>query len=416
MLDTRPEESEARSWFYVVTWSLIIFVTVPFARAIQAYVSTTWGRDYFIYGVFLAITAFLLYSFRTLKIRRQHATLGGYLWLLGITAIFVIYTIHLRSIPEEAMHFVQYGILSLLVYRALTHRISDNGIYIVAALVTFAVGITDEALQWLVPKRVWGLEDIWLDAVAAVLALLAVAKGLRPALISGRPSSRTMQLLCRAGLVVIVLLGTSLLNTPQTISWYVGKLPGLQFVINNASVMSEYGYRYEDDETGVFRSRLPPHQLMLTDRQRATDAAAQLDRLPTQDDYAEFLSLYTPFNDPFLHEARVHLNRRDYYLTSAKMYQENDLAEFRRRMTIAYFENRIMEKYFPETLTRSSFLLPVETVSQLRENAITDSGYESAVSKDLLTRVSRQQVFWVAILLSCSLLAMDFWLTRRRQS
>jgi hypothetical protein len=413
MLDNQPTESEWLSWLYACIWSLLIFMTVPVARAIQAYISEHWGRDFFLYGVIVVIVVVLITSLLLITGKRT-STVMNQVWLIGIATVFIVYTILLRGNPEEAMHFVQYGILGILIYRALTHRITDYGIYFIALLLTITVGILDEALQWLTPNRVWGLKDIRLNASAAALALLGVAMGLKPALISDHPTARTGQIICRSALVVVVLLGASLLNTPQRISWYVDRLPVLRFIPENSGLMAEYGYRYDDDETGIFRSRLSPEALEQTDRLQAARAAARLDELPTMDDYREFLRRYTPFNDPFLHEARVHLNRRDYYLTSASEFEVHDIAEFQRRMTIAHYENRIMEKYFPETLLQSGFLLPKKTVSKMKGHALTNTGYESAVSKNLITRVDERQVLWTILILAVSLIMLDRMLTGRR--
>ena len=258
------------------------------------------------------------------------------------------------------------------------------------------------------------MKDIRLNATAAALNLLGLALGLRPTLVSGQLSAKTVQIICRSALVVVVLLGASLLNTPQRISWYVERLPMLRFIPENSGLMAEYGYRYDDNETGLFRSRLSPQGLEQADRQRAVTAAAKLDELPMPEDYLEFLDRYTPFNDPFLHEARVHLNRRDYYLTSASKYKDIDVTEFQRRMTIAHYENRIMEKYFTETLLQSSFMLPENTVSLMKDNALKDTGYESAVSKNLITRVDERQVLWITMMLAVSLFLLDRLLTGRR--
>ena len=176
--------------------------------------------------------------------------------------------------------------------------------------------------------------------------------------------------------------------------------------------MAEYGYRYHDEETGVFRSRLAPDALKQADMSRATEAATKLDLLPALSDYSEFLRRYTPFNDPFLHEARVHLNRRDYYLQSAAKYKDSNITEFQRRMTIAHHENRIMEKYFPETLSRSGFLLPTGTVSDMKAGALKNTSYESPVSKGLLTHVTEQQILWATLILAACLLIMERRLSR----
>lgn len=416
MLDLHLQETEGRSWLYVGIWVLLIFFTIPLARGMQTYISAHWGREFFLYAVVAAILALLFVALWKLIRTQRTVTVYNYGALFTVSGIFIAYTLQLRRNPEEAVHFVQYGVLGLLTYRALSHRIADNGIYLAAFLLATAVGICDEALQWLMPKRVWGLHDIWLNSFAAALVMLGLALGMRPGIIIGLPTAATGVMLCRSALIVVVLLAASLLNTPRTILWLTGILPGLEFVVVNSSVMAEYGYLYDDPETGVFRSRLGPEQLAQTDKQRASEAAARLDRLPEQTDYAEFLRLHTPFNDPFLHEARVHLNRRDYYLQSAANYRDSNNSEFHRRMTIAHYENKIMEKYFPETLARSVFLLPSDTVNYMQANALHQSDYESAVSEALLTRITKEQVMLAALLLTGSLLVLERVLAARRGS
>ena len=114
MLDYPPTESEWRSWFYACIWSLLIFLTVPVARVIQAYVSQHGGRDLFLYGVMGIIVLLLIVSLLLITGKRT-ATAMNHVWLISIATVFIIYTIQLRGNPEEAMHFVQYGILSILI-------------------------------------------------------------------------------------------------------------------------------------------------------------------------------------------------------------------------------------------------------------------------------------------------------------
>jgi hypothetical protein len=105
--------------------------------------------------------------------------------------------------------------------------------------------------------------------------------------------------------VAIVLLALCLLTTPARIHWYASRIPGLDFLITNESVMFEYGYLYRDAETGAFRSRLDPAALRASDTSRGAEAARILDAYPDAR-YREFLRTYTPVSDPFVHEARVH--------------------------------------------------------------------------------------------------------------
>ena len=86
------------------------------------------------------------------------------LWLLSVAAVSLGYTLELgEKSPEEALHFIQYGVLGVLVYRALAHRRHDTSIYIAAALICGILGIIDEVIQWLTPRRYWSLRDIWIN-------------------------------------------------------------------------------------------------------------------------------------------------------------------------------------------------------------------------------------------------------------
>ena len=46
----------------------------------------------------------------------------------------------------------------------------------------------DEFIQWITPLRFWELKDIWLNAFSVALTQVAIAKGLQPSIIAGRPS------------------------------------------------------------------------------------------------------------------------------------------------------------------------------------------------------------------------------------
>lgn len=226
MLENTPQEKQWVSWLYVAAWSLLIFVTIPLARVIQGFVSQQWGRSAFTYGVAAAILGALLAA--SIRLRRNPSTTrGNYLWLLLIAVFFFGYTFKLgQKSPEEAMHFVQYGVLGVLVFRALTHRRQDVSIYLAAAFICGIIGTLDELIQWLTPGRLWGLRDIWINFLAAVLVQLSIAKGLKPTLISGRVNRANLRFLCWLTMTGSALLGLCLLNTPERIAWYAERIPG----------------------------------------------------------------------------------------------------------------------------------------------------------------------------------------------
>ena len=76
--------------------------------------------------------------------------------------------------------------------------------------------------------------------------------------------------------------------------------------------MSEFGYKCDDPEIGIFYSRINPKKLQKIDNQRGEEYAQILNKMANMN-YKQFLREYNPITDPFLHELRVHIFRRDRY-------------------------------------------------------------------------------------------------------
>ena len=98
MLSKPPSESEWLSWIYSGTAALLIFLTIPFARAAQAIVVQYIGRDFFLCVVGLAAVSSGHAAW--VNLRRRRLGPGAYIYLLGIGLSFAIYTYSLRGNPE----------------------------------------------------------------------------------------------------------------------------------------------------------------------------------------------------------------------------------------------------------------------------------------------------------------------------
>jgi hypothetical protein len=411
MFERPPREREFLSWAYVVFWSGLIFVTIPFARAGTNYVRGQWGGEAFTYGV-AAVVSLVAAATVALLLKRGRSSVAGHAWLLGIAGFIVYLTFGLKAgSPEEAVHYLQYGILSLLLYRAFTHRVRDYSIYAAVTIAGTVVGMVDETVQWLTPGRYFGVRDIWLNFTAVALVQAALAAGIRPKIISGWPDRASLRRLCRLGAVALAYLGLCYLNTPDRIAWYTARIPALDFIDANRSIMVEYGYLHGDAATGLFRSRLTAEELRRLARDRAVEGARILDRYRGREQYREFLYIYTPVTDPFLHEARVHLFGRNVNLERARDAEPGETQ--RLQFTSAYRENRILEDYFGELVRASSYAWPAGFEAEIRKNIQTDTIYESKVSQYLITAYSQQQVFWFFLGAVIALLSMGGYLGRR---
>ncbi len=413
MSERARRDREWLDWLFVVLWSMVIFATIPLARRIQAAVKDTWSEDAFLYAVLVVILATTVVAVRYVR-GLEGITPRRIAWLVAVGGLYVAYVVSLRGNPVEAVHFVEYGMLGALAFRALAHRTSDTGIYLAAAGVGGIVGILDEAIQWAVPRRVWDLRDIWFNFFGASLVQVAIAAGIRPAQISGLPSAASVRRICTIASIAVLLLGASLLNTPERIAWYPARIPALGFLLEGRDVMLEYGHLYEIPGIGRFRSRFSPAELARTDAERGAEAGPVLGR-SSEDDYERFLEEYTPITDPFLHEARVHLFRRDRYLTTAEWHLDDE-DWYRQDLTVGYREDRILQQYFPNTLRHSGRALPPERVRRLAEQQFPDQAYESRVSEGLVTRIGERHVVVGAVGALVLLLAIRHVAGRRRDT
>ena len=410
MLDTAPKEPEWQSWCYVAFGALAIYCTIPVARALRELVAGHIGLVFFSY-VTVVLTLFAGFL-AFINLRKRKLPLNAHVTLLIIFSIFVAYIYQLREIPEEAIHVAEYGAIGLLVYRALAHRTRDFSTYIMAALIVGMIGVLDEYIQWVVPNRVYDLRDIRTNFLAGCLGQLAIAIGLRPAIINGQPTSASWSRLCYTLAISLLLLIVGLLNTPQRIAWYTGKFPALSFLLDSRSMMAEYGYRYEDADIGVFRSRFKPAELKWLDTQRGPLVAGILDEYIGGKGYRLFHARFTVTRDAYIHEAGVHLFRRDRYFNRAQK-ADDDAAALH---NIAYRENQILRMYFPQAINLSQHKWDEDLELNVKNQARETQRYISPVSAEVITRFNETQVISLFTILFSGLLITGFIVGRFKQT
>jgi len=388
VFDRPPKERESLSWTYAVLWSGLTFAIVPFVRTGVDFVREQLGSGAFIYAVAGSV---VLATVAAIYLTRHKWSLGASVWLVGLAGLLLYLTFGLADgSAEEAIHYVQYGTLSVLLFRAFSHRIRDYSIYVACTLVGTLVGVVDETVQWLTPERVFDLRDVWLNFTGVVVVQIGLAAGVRPGVISEAPGWQSLRRVSFLAALVVGYLGLCLLNTPDRIAWYAANVPGLGFIDPNRNIMVEYGHLHGDAESGSFKSRLTVEELRAASRDRAEEGARILDRYSAGEDYAEFLAIYSPLADPFLHEARVHLFRRDVNLGRA--FESDDATTQGRFFATAYWENRILEEYFEELLHASSYRWSEELEAEVRDRADTSRAYDSWVSQHLIVGVSPTQL------------------------
>jgi len=386
------------AWLGVALCTLSIFLVVPLARTIQKFVSARWGRAFFGYGV-LAVTAaaFCILIF-ILVFRLKVRSASNYLWLAAVAALYVYFTLQLWRAPEEAVHFLEYGLLSFFLFRALSLSIRDKSIYPTAFLIGSLIGIFDEVLQWMMPGRYWDFRDAGLNALAIGLFQVALWKGIKPRVISGKigpKSIRRVSILLAAN---IIFLGVCASNTPQRVASYTRGLPFLSFLVREEP-MYEFTQKHADTEVGTFYSRLSIEDLEKEDAERADHWGKILQDWKDKD-YSLFLREHHPLLHPFLYEMRIHIFRRDRKDEDA--LKAKDEKSRRESLFIAFKENLILEKYFGRTLQVSTYRWSDEKKAEIARSIDPTKPYRSPVSAGPFQ--IKEKTLWLGILAGLGLL------------
>lgn len=95
--------------------------------------------------------------------------------LAGIAVFTVYLMVFLRLTMTERSHLIEYSALSLLIYAIYQERVNNGKAVrfpgLVAIVITALIGALDETLQLFIPNRVFDVEDIVFNSMAATFAV-----------------------------------------------------------------------------------------------------------------------------------------------------------------------------------------------------------------------------------------------------
>jgi len=155
---------------WVLGWTLAIYITLYPVRPVCEFLKRTIPFDLWV-NIFLAacLSGIAILFFRKYKV----TDFRGYVLLL-ITVSGYFYGLATISHPEEKIHFIEYGFLAYLIFRALRLDHGAGAAYVGALALTAALGWVDEGIQHLLPNRYYQTSDVVLNAVSGLLGLLLV--------------------------------------------------------------------------------------------------------------------------------------------------------------------------------------------------------------------------------------------------
>lgn len=158
-----------RSWLLVALYVVALFASVPWARGIVLGL-----RERHLLGTsvtllyFVVVVAFVYHVVFDVRLSDRIAFLA-----LALLALVMGSLVLGLAVPEERIHFVQYGLLALLVRPALAWHVEPRVQCLGAISIASAAGVVDELLQGLASDRICDPRDMAINAAAAFLAIVA---------------------------------------------------------------------------------------------------------------------------------------------------------------------------------------------------------------------------------------------------
>jgi hypothetical protein len=290
-----------------------VILSAPFIGQIRGALRATFPQRFALIvggAVAVAVALAVLVALARIRERRalRYSLIAGALALgLGYIAAMSTGTAEVDAV--ERVHFVEYGVITLLFYLAW-RPLGDGSVVVLPILAGVLVGTLEEWFQWFIPVRVGELRDVLLNLAAIVAGLLFSLGVAPPPAMPRRPGRGSLARIGMFAAAVTLVLA--------------------------AFVHSVHlGYEIADAEAGMFRSRYSKAGLQQEARDRADRWRANppivLRRLSREDQYMD--------------EGLWHVRRRNEAWTDGDIFA-------------SWHENLILEKYFAPVLDTPSYAAP----------------------------------------------------------
>jgi VanZ family protein len=290
---------------FAILAAAAVILSAPFVSQIRFWIRSAFpGHFVLVVGGLIATTIGAAILSAVLRIRERR--LARYSAILAAVVIGIAYsqaiaTSDAQANAVERFHFVEYGLVTFLFYRAW-RPLRDGSVLVLPVLAGLLVGTLEEWFQWFLPIRVGEMRDVFLNLAAIVCGLLFS--------IGVDPPVRTGLTAWRAG---------SLRR--------IGFLSAAVILLFAAFVQSVHlGHTIVDGTAGTFTSRYDAGQLAALSRDRTAKwatGAPVVRRFSREDQY--------------LSEGILHVQERN------RRWESGDAAA-------AWHENLILEIYYAPVL------------------------------------------------------------------
>lgn len=158
-------------WTAACLWTVFIYTFMMIGRSLINFLRSHTDFPILFFSLCTVLAAlFVLFLFYYLALRKP----STYLLLIAAFIPFVWCLFRVKEL-EEIAHYFEYGVLSTLIYAALSVDWKAKRAWVFAFLIAAVIGTMEEVVQLWIPGRMFDLQDIKKNVIAAFFGLLFTA-------------------------------------------------------------------------------------------------------------------------------------------------------------------------------------------------------------------------------------------------
>jgi hypothetical protein len=142
-----------RAALAAAAWTAVIYAFIPLVRPIQRALLRAMDPAWITVAVLLVVGLALSAAVSLLRRQQRPVRAFDLAWLSAAAAAAAWCAWSLRSRPEEAIHLLQFGLMAVLIYRALRPAEPDVAILTATVLLGSLVGATWQSTRGLARSR-----------------------------------------------------------------------------------------------------------------------------------------------------------------------------------------------------------------------------------------------------------------------
>ena len=153
-------------WIIIMIYVLFIYISLPYFPVFVSFLKNYISKDTLnILSLLFCISFFLVLS---KWIYDKQYKFVHYIFIIS-PLILLTYMSFSLEVWAERVHFIQYGLLGMLVSRA--YKIISFKILLASGLFIMSVGLVDEIIQWFLPNRYGDMRDVVMNSLGGISGL-----------------------------------------------------------------------------------------------------------------------------------------------------------------------------------------------------------------------------------------------------